>query len=171
MISEKTSGYGYDLWMFCVGGKDISPEALSDNKLQCRTHNYSGRDSFAFPFCDSEGCFCDFLSVKGELGGTVFIKESEANRSSYFAVPWKDENELSDVKHIIIDKEYKESINKAIDRVLALSPGRKLYLNIRCQCHDKANIIGMLSADEIKKLINRDDLLGNIVYVIYDPIL
>ncbi len=171
MKSEHIFGYGYDLWIFCVGGKDILPEALSDDKLQCRTQNYSGRDSFAFPICDSEGCFCDFVSVQCEVGGTIFIKESKTKEPSYFAVPWRDENELSDVKHITVDEEYKESINKAIDRALAFSPVRKLYINIRCQCRDKANIIGMLSADKMKELINRDDLLGNILYAVYDPIL
>lgn len=168
---NETFGYGYDFRMYCVGRKEIDHGVLCSEKLICATVPFSDSiDGFAFPVCDGCGVFCDFISRKLEIGGTVFIREADSASGDYFNVPWRDESELRDVRHVTVDDDFKDEIVKAMYDVIDLSPVRKAYLQIRCQCREKDNIIGMLTCEQMEKLIREDKLCGNLVYVIYDPL-
>ncbi len=163
-----TFGCGYDFRLYCVGEKEIDQELLCSEKLHCRTTPYSGIGSFAFPFCDSFGVFCDFVSTADECGGTVFLHEASEQTAPCFTIPWRTEEEQNDIKRMIVDKDYKDALVQAVYAVLDKSPVRKVYLQVRCQCLEKENIIGMLTGRQIEALIREDKLFCNVVYVIYD---
>ena len=167
--NEQMFGYGYDFWLYCVGTKEISAQALSNEKLLCRTAPYSGIDSFAFPYCDGFGVHCDFVSSADELGGTVFVQEAGEQTGSCFPVPWRTEIEQKDVRRIVIEDRFKDALVQAVYAVLDKSPVRKVCLYIRCQCLEKENLIGILTGKQMEALIREDRLLSNVVYVIHDP--
>ena len=161
-------GYGYDLWLFSVGAKmkNIAPPKIE--KLTCRAAKYLVPDSFAFPLTNCEGVHFDFTSEYDELGGTVFIRADESERQTYFAPPWMSREEMRGVHFVKIDGEYKRAVIRAINFAIDCSPVRKAYLIVRCQCLGRKNTIGMLTSSQIEELIEKDDLLANVAYVIYD---
>lgn len=167
--NDLTFGYGYDFRLYCVGQKEIQAEMLCSKKLHCRTTPYSGIGSFAFPFCDGFGVFCDFVSSADECGGTVFLRETDEHAVPCFPIPWRTEAELNDIKRMVTDEDYKDELVQAFYAVLDKSPVRKVYLQVRCQGLEKENIVGMLTGKQMEALIREDKLLGNVVYVIYDP--
>ncbi len=164
--NQNIFGYGYSFWLYCAGADEIDPTALSGERLLCRTKPYYGDRSFAFPICESDGVFCDFSTHAEEPGGVTFIKEKDRSDSAYFNMPWQ----LSHDSHrVTIDKDFREELITAINKTIGCSPLRKVYLYIRCQANEEYNIAGMLGAAEISRLVNTDDMLANVVYVIYDP--
>lgn len=164
--NDLTFGYGYDFSLYCVGQEEIPAEELCSEKLLCRTSPYAAFDSSAFPYSDGPGVFCDFISTAGECGGTVFLKEASEQAGSNFPVSWRTEAEQKDVKRMVIEEEYKDELVRAVYAVLDKSPVRKVYLQVRCQCRDKNNLIGILTGQQMEAIIREDRLLGNIVYVI-----
>ncbi len=163
---EDVFGFGYDFSLYCAGADEIDPAALSGERLLCRTTPYCGENSFAFPICESDGVFCDFSTHAEELGGVTFIKEKDRSDSAYFNMPWQLTH---DSHRVTIDKDFRGELITAINKAICYSPLRKIYLQIRCQAEGEYNIAGMLSPMEISRLVNLDEMLGNLVYVIYDP--
>ncbi len=163
---EDVIGFGYSLWLYCAGANEIDPAVLSGERLLCRTAPYCGDHSFAFPICESDGVFCDFSTHAEELGGVTFIKEKDRSDSAYFNMPWQLTH---DSHRVTIEKDFREELITAINKAISCSPLRKVYLYIRCQANDEYNIAGILDAMQISRLVNLDEMLGNLVYVIYDP--
>ncbi len=159
-------GFGYSLFLYCAGADEIDPAALSGERLVCSTTPYCGDRSFAFPICESDGVFCDFSTHAHELGGVTFIKEKDRSDGAYFNMPWQLTH---DSHRVTIDKDFRDELITAINKAICFSPLRKVYLQIRCQANDEYNIAGMLDAMQISRLVNLDDMLANVVYVIYDP--
>ncbi len=160
-------GFGYDFRLYCVGANEIASEYISTEKLLCETYPYRGSDSFAFPITEGDGVFCDFNSHEESLGGVIFIEESDRDDSSHFDMPWK-KGKYRDVHRVTIDEDYREDLAAAVIKITAASPLKKAYLKVRCQCKNENNIIGMLTSEEVAGLIRNDEILGNVIYVIYD---
>ena len=167
-IGGNVWGYGYDFWLFSVGAKAKNVTLPKIEKLNCRAAKYIVPDSFAFPLCNCEGVFFDFTSEYNELGGAVFIRQSDCERESYFAPPWMSREEKRNVHYVKIEEEYKRAVMKAVNFAIDCSPVRKAYLLVRCQCLGRKNVIGMLTSSQIEELIKNDDLLANVAYTIYD---
>ena len=167
-IGGSVWGYGYDLWLFSVGAKAKNVTLPKIEKLNCRAAKYLVPDSFAFPLCNSEGVFFDFISEYDELGGAIFIRRDERDRATYFNPPWMTREEMHNVHFVKIEDEYKLAVMKAINFAIDCSPVRKAYLLIRCQCLGRKNVIGMLTSSQIEDLIESNNLLANVAYTIYD---
>lgn len=159
-------GYGYDFWIFSVGAKIAKIPDIC--KLHYDAEPYTGERSFAFPICDSNGVWFNFVSDNDECGGTVFVKRSEKKVDTYFTPPWMTSDEINDANYIKIESSFKEPMISAINAALELSPVRKVYLILRCQCKGRKNVIGMLTFEQIRKLIENDELIANVAYIIYD---
>ena len=169
-MKDDIYGFGFDWWVWCVGQEIHSIDKQIFDKISYTTHEYDGIcSSMPVPFCDCKGIHYDFTSDYKELGGTIFVNELTPKGNHYFSVPWLTEKEIKDVRRLEIDFEYRETLIKSLKYLVNKSPVRKLYLNIRCQCLDNDNIIGMLTVDQLEKLMNENQLLGNVVYVIYEP--
>ena len=171
---DRIFGYGFDFWIYVVGQhiqeSTFDTTRTSLGKLKYDYCEYNSPDSFAFPVCDCEGVFYNVVSSYGEEAGTIFIKETPRNEEHYFCVPWKSTEEMNDVRNIMIDTEYQEDLAAFIGALIELSPVRKIYIQIRCQGLEKHNMIGMLNVRQFCRLMEQDQLLGNMVYVIYDPL-
>lgn len=167
MNNRDVYGYGYDLWLYSVGAKLADYERLKIDMLRFKATEYN-EHSFAFPVCEGSGVFLNFTSVYEEAGGTIFLKKSEKQDKSYFAPPWLNTEEANDVHYMKIEEDYKVPLLEAIRLAIEMSPVRKAYLQIRCQCRGRKNVIGMLDFEQIKKLVCEDKILGNIVYTIFD---
>lgn len=160
-------GYSYDLWMFSVKATKSEEPMRNLDKLKCTVTEYDQAPIW-FPFSDSGGVFYDFVSNANELGGTIFLRKNEKKQGKCFAVPWRSPEENQDVHYVKVCDEYKEQIIQALTFVVNQSPVRKSYLFIRRQCHDKPNLIGILTLKQIYELVMNDEILGNIVYMIHD---
>ena len=161
-------GYGYDLWLFSVGAKAKNVVLPKIEKLHCKATRYLSPESFAFPLCNCEGVFFEFTSAYDELGGTVFIRQDETDRESYFNPPWMTREEIRNVHFVKIEDEYKQAVMSAINFAIDCSPVRKAYLLIRCQCLGRKNSIGMLTSSQIEEMLESDNLLANVAYTVYD---
>lgn len=170
---KDTYGFLFDFWVYVVGkSSDISNTQRTDFKYGNLTGyacEYSGPGSFAFPICDGPGTFYEVLSSHNELGGTIFIKEQSQSTDHYFCVPWKNRDEILDVKRITIDSEYRDELIGLLRFLIDQSPVKKLYVQIRRQGLEKDNIVGMITVDQFGHMLNNDELLGNMVYVICEP--
>lgn len=163
-------GYGFDFWIWCVGQKMPEDNLPTYGKLMWEAWPYSEFGSHGLSFRDIYGVQYSITSKSNEHGGTVFVKEIPQVQNHYFSVPWRDEAETRDIRNITIDAEYRNILIKAINYIIEKSPFRKIYLQIRCQGLDLDNVIGVLTVKQLEKLINDDELLGNVVYVICNSI-
>ena len=170
-MKTRIYGYLYDFWVYVIGQTE-NVQGITDGgvlhygRLTCKTHGFSGRDSFAFPICDSSGMFYDVVSFYEEHGGTIFVKELIDEKSHYFHVPWRSEEEMNDIKRITIDSEYRDDMAKLLHFLVNQSPMKKIYIQIRRQSLGKDNIMGMLTPEQIETMMENDELLGNMVYVV-----
>ena len=96
------------------------------------------------------------------------MQKNEKKQGGYFVVPWRSPEENQDVHYVKVCDEYKEQIMKALTFVVNQSPVRKSYFFIRRQCHEKPNLIGILTLKQMYELVMNDGILGNIVYKIHD---
>lgn len=170
---NRTYGFLYDFWVFVVGeSTDVNftqETKLQYGSLTYHVCNYGGLNSFAFPICDSLGVHYNVLSSYEEEGGTIFIQEKPQSHEHYFCVPWKSEEEIQDIKPITIDFEYRDVLIHFLHDLVNQSPVKKLYVQIRRQGLGRNNMIGMITVDEFGEMIYKDELLGNMVYVIHEP--
>lgn len=170
---KRTFGFLYDFWVFVVGqsadANMVQEGKLKYGDLTCRVSNYKGPDSFAFPICDSSGVYYDVTSSAEEEGGTIFIQEKTDTYGNYFCVPWKSAVEIQDVKAITIHSEYRDELIHFLRDFVNQSPVKKLYVQIRRQGLGRNNIIGMITVDQFGEMMYKDELLGNMVYVIHEP--
>lgn len=170
---KRTFGFLYDFWVFVVG-QSVDINMMQGNKLQygdliCRVLKYTSPDSFAFPICDSPGVYYNVTSSHEEEGGTIFIQEKANIYEHYFCVPWKSAEEIRDIKAITICSEYREELIHFLQDLVKQSPVKKLYVQIRRQGLGRNNIIGMITVDQFGEMMYKDELLGNMVYVIHEP--
>ena len=167
---KRTFGFLYDFWVFVVGQStdEIMTQGskLQYGDLTCSVWNHTGPNSFAFPICDSSGVFYDVTSSAEEEGGTIFIQEKANTYEHYFCVPWKSEEELRDIRPITIDTKYRKKLICLLHDLVNQSPVKKLYVQIRCQGLERDNIIGMITVEQFGYMMAKDELLGNMVYVI-----
>ena len=161
-------GFGFDFWIFSVLQKYDENELPMIDKLQYEAVPYKGVDSFAFPLCEEEGVFYNVTSSLEECGGTLFIRKLTPKKSDYFNVPWQNTSK-SDICSVEIISDYIESLEEIIKCIVQLSPVRKVYILIRCQCRGDNNLIGMLTVNQYIDLMKNDKLLGNVAYAVYDP--
>lgn len=167
---KKTSeiyGFGFDFWVFSALQTDDEKALPKNPKLHYEAVPYQGADSFAFPLCEEEGVFYNITSSLEECGGTLFIREQPQEKRDYFNVPWQKDSE-SDVRSVEIDSDYIESLEKILRCIVERSPVRKIYILIRCQCKGDHNLIGMLTLNQYMDLMRKNELLGNVAYVVYD---
>ncbi len=164
---DRLYGYTYDLWMYSVNAAEAEADRFEFNALHCKKTEYTRFNSW-FPFCDSGGIFFDFVSCKDEVGGTVFLKKDDRKNETYFRVPWRTSEETEDTHYIKVHHDYKKPIVEAITKVIDCSPIRKGYFLVRRQCREKYNVIGMLTVRQMENIIMNGELLGNVVYSIYD---
>ena len=173
MKRERTFGYTFDFWVYVVGQEaldGIEPEPkFSFENLTCSVCTYTGPDSFAFPICDSAGVYYNVLSSCEEEGGTVFIRENAHGHTHFFCAPWKNEAEIRDIKRIAVDTAYRVPIKNLLYELVNRSPVKKLYVQIRRQGLERDTIMGMLTVEQFSDMMERDELLGNMVYVILEP--
>jgi len=174
MINHVTRklGFGFDFWVYVVRqkceNKIHDKECCNFGKLMYRRAEYSEPNSFASPICDSDGMYYNVFSSQDEEVGTIFIKET-GKGGHYFSVPWLNEKEIQDIRTISIDPEYQKDLSPLLMDFIHQSPVRKMYLQIRCQGLENNNLIGILTVEQISKLMEKDQLLGNMVYVIHNP--
>ena len=113
-IENRTFGYLFDFWVFVVGqSADTHTEQETTSRYENLTYTrceYAGPNSFAFPVCDSPGVYYNVLSSFEEEGGTIFVKEISPSHGHYFRVPWKNEEEIRDIKQITVDSAYRDPI-------------------------------------------------------------
>ena len=173
-MENRTFGYLYDLWVFVVGqSADIHTARETTFRYENLTYTccaYAGPNSFAFPICDSPGVYYNVLSSFEEEGGTVFIRENASVHEHFFCAPWKNREEIEDMKPITIDPGYREDIRRLLRELVNQSPVKKLYVQIRRQGLERDNIMGMLTVEQFGDMMERDELLGNMVYVIREAI-
>ena len=169
MKNNRIFGYLYDFWVFVVGQTTNETE-LNFQNLKCFVHPYSGLNSFAFPVCDSDGTYYNVLTSHLEEGGTLFIKENPQYNKHFFCAPWKSQAEIQDIKSIQVDAAYIDVLTELLHHLLNQSPARKLYVQIRRQGLEKDNIVGMLTVEQFSQMMKKDELLGNMVYVIHEPL-
>lgn len=168
---NRVFGFGFDFWIYVVGqsckpGSGKEPCAFGN--LIYRQTGYSGPGSFAFPICSGSGTHYDVLSHWDEEAGTVFIRETERGEH-YFSVPWLNKDEAQDIRTISIDPAYRKDLCALLTHLINESPVRTIYLQIRCQGLEKTHLIGILTVEQINALMETDQLLGNMVYVIHHP--
>ena len=98
------------------------------------------------------------------------MKEVTSSHEHYFLVPWKNEEELRDIKRITVDSAYRDQIKHLLYDLANQSPVKKLYVQIRRQGLERDNIMGMMTVEQFGDMMERDELLGNMVYVIREAI-
>ena len=166
-LENRTFGYLFDFWVFVVGQSvRVNTEQETTFRYGNLTYTrceYAGPNSFAFPICDSPGVYYNVLSSFEEEGGTVFIRENASVHEHFFCAPWKNREEIEDMKPITIDPGYREDIRHLLRE---RSPVKKLYVQIHRQGLERDNIMGMLTVEQFGDMMERDELLGNVVYVI-----
>lgn len=162
-------GFLYDFWVYVVGQTNTQMTEFQYGNLTCSVRDYSGPDSFAFPVCDSPGTYYNVTSSFKECGGTIFIKEKSRSAEHYFCVPWKNREEILDVKRITVEPEYRDELIGLLHFLTEQSPVKKLYVQIRRQGLERDNIIGMITVEQFGKMMDNDELLGNMVYVVCEP--
>ena len=169
-IENRTFGYLFDFWVFVVGQSvRVNTEQETTFRYGNLTYTrceYAGPNSFAFPICDSPGVYYNVLSSFEEEGGTVFIRENASVHEHFFCAPWKNREEIEDMKPITIDPGYREDIRHLLRELVNRSPVKKLYVQIHRQGLERDNIMGMLTVEQFGDMMERDELLGNVVYVI-----
>ena len=173
-IENRTFGYLFDFWVFVVGqSADTHTEQETTSRYENLTYTrceYAGPNSFSFPVCDSPGVYYNVLSSFEEEGGTIFVKEISPSHGHYFRVPWKNEEEIRDIKQITVDSAYRDPIKHLLYDLVNQSPVKKLYVQIRRQGLERDNIMGMLTVEQFGDMMERDELLGNMVHVIREAL-
>lgn len=167
-MKKDVYGYGFDIWVFSVLQEYDENKLPVNDELRYEAVAYKGKDSFAFPLCDEPGVFYNITSLQKECGGTLFIRELSSENCDCFNLPWQKTSE-SDIRSVKIDSDYVNLLEKIIRDIVALSPVRKVYVLIRCQCRGDNNLIGMLTVNQYMDLMRNDKLLGNVAYTVYDP--
>ena len=170
---KRIFGFLYDFGVFVVG-QSADVNMMQGRKLQyggltCRVWKYTSPNSFAFPICDSPGVYYNVMSSHEEEGGTIFVQEKANVYEHYFCVPWKSAVEIQDIKAITIHSEYRDELIHFLHDLVNHSPVKKLYVQIRRQGLGRDNMIGMITVDQFGEMMYKDELLGNIVYVIREP--
>lgn len=160
-IDNKLYGYGFDWHVYVPGATNTDIPEFDDLHIEATPYNTD--KPFALPISEGNGIFYNVLSKGEELGGTVFLFE---HGKSDIKLPWNKPHNHYLISSITVDPKFRPALQKLTKYLINLSPYKKLYLHLR-SCPE-LNVMGILSTDEFTKLMEEENLSGNIVYILHD---
>ena len=166
----------FDLNILCVGQKTPTITIPNNNSIRIESKNisYKKRKKYYYQIAPLmnyiDGTWYELLCSEYEIAGTN-ICDYAVNSSGTYPY-WISSAEIKDdLRTLIINKEYRDSLFEIIKFLVKKSPIHTIILFCRYQSNDAEVMCGTLSIDDFISLLDQRKILTNVCYSISDVVI